>query len=157
MHKCLISREPFPIIGREEVSAVTTKAAERTKPKGPGKVTRPRKAKTPTPNEEGIVATLRKKLGLSRRQFSRLTGYSERAIVNWEKGRTPDEPALRRITEIERLQARLSQVIKPAFIAEWLSTPNEEFDGLKPLEVIERGEIDRLWDMIFYLESGIAS
>jgi Protein of unknown function (DUF2384) len=47
--------------------------------------------------------------------------------------------------------------MKPEFIAEWLSTPNEEFDGLKPLEVIERGEMDRLWDMIFYLESGIAS
>ena len=30
------------------------------------------------------------------------------------------------------------------------------FDGLKPLEVIERGEIDRLWNMIFYLESGVA-
>ena len=43
------------------------------------------------------------------------------------------------------------------FIAPWLATPNDEFDGLKPLEVIERGEIDRLWDMIFYLESGIAS
>jgi hypothetical protein len=25
------------------------------------------------------------------------------------------------------------------------------------LEVIERGEIDRLWNMIFYLESGVAS
>jgi hypothetical protein len=25
------------------------------------------------------------------------------------------------------------------------------------LEVIERGEIDRLWNMIFYLESGVSS
>jgi hypothetical protein len=72
-------------------------------------------------------------------------------------GRTPDEPARRRIKEIERLRARLARVIKPEFIAEWLSTPNEGFDRLKPLEVIERGGIDRLWDMIFYLESGIAS
>jgi hypothetical protein len=30
-------------------------------------------------------------------------------------------------------------------------------DGLKPLEVIERGEIDRLWNMIFHLESGVTS
>jgi transcriptional regulator with XRE-family HTH domain len=103
------------------------------------------------------VAKVRKELNLSRREFSRLTGYSERAIVNWESGRTPDEPALRRMKEIDRLRARLSRVMKPAFIAEWLSTPNDAFDGLKPLEVIERGEVDRLWDMIFYLESGIAS
>jgi hypothetical protein len=42
-------------------------------------------------------------------------------------------------------------------ISSWLDTPNEAFDGLKPLEVIERGEIDRLWNMIFYLESGVGS
>ncbi len=40
--------------------------------------------------------------------------------------------------------------MKPEFIAEWLSTPNDAFDGLKPLEVIERGEVDHLWDMIFW-------
>lgn len=109
------------------------------------------------PKAGGLVGKVRKELGLSRRAFSRLTGYSERAIVNWESGRTPDEPALRRIREIDRFRGRLSQVMKPEFIAEWLSTPNDAFDGLKPLEVIERGEIDRLWDMIFYLESGIAT
>ena len=62
---------------------------------------------------------------------------------------------LRRFKEIGDL--KLCLVLKPAFIPEWLSIPNEEFEGLKPLEVIERGEMDRLWDMIFYLESGIAS
>src|SRR5437868_15463928 len=49
---------------------------------------------------EGLVGKVRKEMGLSRREFSRLIGYSERAIVNWESGRTPDEPALRRIREI---------------------------------------------------------
>src|SRR5690349_1728504 len=123
---------------------MTTKAAAST----------PRRlSRKAAPKAEGLVGKVRKELGLSRREFSRLTGYSERAIVNWESGRTPDEPALRRIREIDRFRARLSQVVKPEFIAEWLSTPNDEFDGLKPLEVIERGEIDRLWDMIFYLES----
>jgi hypothetical protein len=32
--------------------------------------------------------------------------------------------------------------------------PNEAFGGLKPLEVIERGEIDRIWQMIHLLRSG---
>ena len=45
--------------------------------------------------------------------------------------------------------------MKPAFIPQWLHTPNEAFDGLKPLEVIEREHIDRIWRMIFYLESGM--
>jgi hypothetical protein len=59
--------------------------------------------------------------------------------------------------EVQRFQARLSRVIKSELIPEWLATPNDAFDGLKPLELIERGEMGPLWDMIFYLESGIAS
>jgi hypothetical protein len=52
---------------------------------------------------------------------------------------------------------RLAEVVSSDAIPAWLDTPNEAFDGLKPLEVIGRGEIDRLWNMIFYLESGVAS
>ena len=45
----------------------------------------------------------------------------------------------------------------PNDVVRLLEAPNPAFGGLKPLEVIERGEIDRLWNMIFYLESGVAS
>ncbi len=103
------------------------------------------------------VSLVRRKLGLSRKIFSRLTGFSERAIAGWERGGIPDEPGLRRIRETERFQKRLAEVVPQEGIPIWLDTPNEAFDGLKPLEVIERGEIDRLWNMIFYLESGVAS
>jgi hypothetical protein len=69
----------------------------------------------------------------------------------------PDVPGWRRIRETERFQERLTERVQPDAIPEWLDTPNDAFDGLKPIEVIERGEIDRLWSMIFYLESGVAS
>jgi DNA-binding transcriptional regulator YiaG len=103
------------------------------------------------------VEEVRHKLGLTRKVFSRLTGYSERAIATWEAGGIPDEPGLRRIRETERFQAKLAEVVRPEEIPQWLDTPNDAFEGLKPLEVIERGEIDRLWNMIYYLESGVAS
>jgi len=103
------------------------------------------------------VSTVRGRLGLSRKLFSRLAGFSERAIADWESGRPVSEPGLRRIRELDRFRDRLSEVVTADTIPAWLDTPNEAFDGLKPLEVIERGEIDRLWNMIFYLESGVAS
>jgi hypothetical protein len=59
--------------------------------------------------------------------------------------------------DLEALMARLAEVVADDEIPRWLDTPNPAFDGLKPLEVIERGEVDRLWNMIFYLESGVAS
>jgi hypothetical protein len=36
-----------------------------------------------------------------------------------------------------------------------VTTPNDAFDGLKPLEVIECGEVDRIWQMIIILRSGV--
>src|SRR5687767_8534760 len=82
---------------------------------------------------DAAVAEVRRKLGLTRKVFSRLTGYSERAIAKWEGGAKPDEPGLRRIRETERFQERLAEVVDPEAIPEWLDTPNEAFGGLKPL------------------------
>lgn len=104
-----------------------------------------------------LVAALRTKLGISRKMLSRMTGFSERVIANWERGEPISVPSIRRIREIERFRDRMAELVKADTIPAWLDTPNPAFQGLKPLEVIERGEIDRLWKMIFYLESGVAS
>ena len=47
--------------------------------------------------------------------------------------------------------------MKPLSIGSGSRRPNRALKGLKPLEVIERGEIDTLWRMIFQLESGAAN
>ena len=36
----------------------------------------------------------------------------------------------------------------------WLKDPNPAFDGSTPLQVIERGETDRIGRMVYELESG---
>jgi hypothetical protein len=48
-------------------------------------------------------------------------------------------------------------VVSAESIKGWMTRPNSAFEGLKPLEVVERGQIDRLWQMVFFLESGVAS
>lgn len=66
------------------------------------------------------------------------------------------------IEEVRRQKSRnrdellhaLAEVITKDAIAEWLETPSEALDGLKPLEVIERGEVDRIWQMVYALRSG---
>ena len=94
-----------------------------------------------------------------RKVLSRLAGFSERALADWESGRRITEPGLRRIKEIDRFQERLAEVVDAASIPEWLEKPNPAFGDPKALaNAIERGSaIDRLWTMIFYLESGVAS
>jgi transcriptional regulator with XRE-family HTH domain len=110
-----------------------------------------------TPARQVDAAKIRRELGVTRKVFARITGYSERSIASWESGKKPSAPASQSLNEVARLTEALEDVIKPEFIAGWLEEPNEALEGLKPLEVIERGEVDRLWRMIYYLESGVPS
>lgn len=118
-----------------------------------GRVAPPAAAALP----RNLVAGVRGELGVSRRLFARLTGYSERAIAAWEAGRELSEASRQRMLETRRLEKALARVMKPSAIAGWLEEPNRAFRGFKPLEVIERGEVDRIWRMLFELESGTAS
>ncbi len=93
---------------------------------------------------------LRRDLRLSRTTFGRVLGCSERGLANWEAGRPIQAIYLNRINELRNLFSELSKVVEPDTIGEWLLTPNEQFDGLKPVEVIERGETFRLWKTIFH-------
>ena len=56
-----------------------------------------------------------------------------------------------------KIQMALAEVMEPASIGPWLRQPNSAFQRLKPLEVIERGEVHHIWRMIFYLQSGVPS
>ena len=53
-----------------------------------------------------------------------------------------------------RLRDALADVIKDETLDEWLQRPNKQFYGSTPLQVIERGEADRLWRMIAQLREG---
>ena len=102
-----------------------------------------------------VVLALRARLGLNRETFARLIPVSTRTLATIEAGQTPGEIALRKLTEIERLVEALSEMIRGEAIGPWLVRPNEAFGGLKPMEVIERGEVDRLWRMAYELGSGM--
>lgn len=60
----------------------------------------------------------------------------------------------RRLVEHKRLIIALAEAMKRESIGLWLQYPNQSFEGLKPLEVIDQGEIDHIWAMIYYLRSG---
>jgi transcriptional regulator with XRE-family HTH domain len=105
-----------------------------------------------------MLLRLREEMGLNRADFARMVGLSERSVATWEGGADLKQSSLRTIVEIGRLYAKLHESFaSPAELATWLKTPNKAFGGSQPLQVIERGEIDRIWRMIYFLESGSPS
>jgi antitoxin Xre/MbcA/ParS-like protein len=91
---------------------------------------------------------------LSHDTLTRMTGFSLRAVSNWAQGAKPSGSTSRRFTETKRLFAALERLVSPEAIGPWLKDPNPAFDGSTPLQVIERGETDKIWRMVYELESG---
>jgi DNA-binding transcriptional regulator YiaG len=104
-----------------------------------------------------MVVNLRKRLELNQAVFARLLPVSVRSLATLEGGSPPTEVVARRLIELLRLTNALAEVMKKESLGNWLQTPNEAFCGLKPLEVIDRGESDQIWSMIYFLRSGVPS
>jgi DNA-binding XRE family transcriptional regulator len=103
------------------------------------------------------VVALRGRLGITQKVMARLLSVTERTLNTLEGGGKVSEPVSRRITELERLQKELSAVVKPKAIGDWLTKPNDAFDGHNPADLIASGKTDLLWQMIFMLRSGVSS
>lgn len=58
------------------------------------------------------------------------------------------------VVEMDCLLDALARVMEPAQVGRWLKSANPAFDGSTPLRLVEPGEIDRIWRMLFDLESG---
>src|SRR3954447_4651263 len=102
------------------------------------------------------VRRLSRTYHLSNEALSRVTGASPRTVAYWNAGMAPQRSSSQKLKEITRLFDALSDIIKAKAIGGWLQQPNKGFDGSTPLQVIERGESDRVWRMIWQLREGNA-
>ncbi len=98
---------------------------------------------------------LRNRLNMPREDFRRLVNVSVRTIANIESEQKRVDKFQRNYLEVKRLCDALGEVVELDCLGDWLKTPNDAFDGFKPIEIIERGEIDRLWEMVYRLRSGM--
>jgi antitoxin Xre/MbcA/ParS-like protein len=102
------------------------------------------------------VRRLSRTYHLSNEALSRVTGASPRTVAYWNAGSAPQRSSAQKLKEITRLFDALADIIKAKAIGRWLQHPNKGFDGSTPLQVIERGESDRVWRMIWQLREGNA-
>jgi hypothetical protein len=92
---------------------------------------------------------LRALLAMSRDDFCRLLNVSVRTLADVEYCRNQGEKLCRPYAELARLCRALSGLMPIEAIRSWFTLPGARSDGLKPFELIERGEIDRLWELVF--------
>jgi DNA-binding transcriptional regulator YiaG len=100
------------------------------------------------------VRELTDRFGVRQETLSRMTGFSPRAVAEWASGKEPSAPARKVFVEMDRLLDGLARLMQPREVGRWLKEPNPAFEGSTPVQVIERGQMDRIWRMLYYAESG---
>jgi len=107
-------------------------------------------AEIPTPRQ------VRRLLRFNQVEFAPLIDVSVRKLSDLESGRTPlCERDQRRLKEIEELTRNLAEIMPETAVGDWLKRPNAAFGGFKPLELLHRGEVARLYEMVYMLKAGI--
>ncbi len=144
---------PFPT--RDHPEPAQEIERQDTPPAAPTRKGQARIAAAASDAVDASVAGLREGFGLTRPKFARLGGFSERAVAGWEAGGPLSAPTQQRMTELKRLRDALAELIgSPEELGRWFDTPNPAFNDLKPIEVMERGQADRLWRMVYHLQAG---
>ncbi|HTV48762.1 MAG TPA: helix-turn-helix transcriptional regulator [Phycisphaerae bacterium] len=97
------------------------------------------------------VRTLRQQYGLSQGLLARLLDVSLRTVSGLESGSVA---TVRNLIQVERLCSALAVAMKSSYVGHWLDKPNEMLGNLKPVEAVERGQIDLVWQVVEGLRSG---
>lgn len=101
-----------------------------------------------------LMRHYRSEFKLPQPDIVRLTGFSPRSVAKWSQGETPSPRQEKALVEMDRLLDGLARVMEPAEIGRWLKASNPAFNGSTPMQVVERGELDLIWRMLYDIESG---
>jgi DNA-binding XRE family transcriptional regulator len=100
------------------------------------------------------LRALQQRHRLSQTLLARLLDVSLRTASGLESRAVPPTQLRRSLTQVTRLCSALAEAMNAAYVGPWLDEPNEMLAGLKPVEAIERGRIDRVWQVVEGLRSG---
>ncbi len=86
-----------------------------------------------------------------------LIGISIRRLSGFENANAAlkkNSPSYRNVIEAIHLLETLAEIVRSDYIATWLDQALEPLDGLTPLEAIKRGNVARIWELLYRAGSG---
>jgi hypothetical protein len=101
------------------------------------------------------LKTWRQGQGISRPLFAQIADCSERTLASYESLARLPVKFTRPVAESVRLILALRELTgDTAALKEWILKPNAAFDRRTPLSLINSGEIDVLWSMVYQIRQG---
>ncbi len=102
------------------------------------------------------IKTLQEGFALNQLELAtQLLRCAPRSLLLWNQGAVPNESVLIRLEELSRLYKALAELMPENEVGPWMKRTNDYLEPLTPLEVINRGQIDRLWHIIHNVGTGM--
>lgn len=97
-----------------------------------------------------VLRDIRRDLGVSRERMARLLDVSSKTVERWEERETPppNRTAQERLVKLQQIVDLGLQVYTPEAFRAFMTLPMPAFDGRTAFQLIEMGEIDRVYGEI---------
>jgi transcriptional regulator with XRE-family HTH domain len=96
-------------------------------------------------------------LGLSKKELADALDATPRTLERWRAGGTyPQRDTRRRLAELVELDRHLQETFDDReAVRRWLSSPSRYLGGLRPVEAVRVGRVDRVEAALEALDSGV--
>jgi uncharacterized protein (DUF2384 family) len=95
------------------------------------------------------------KAGIRDREVAELLGTTPQTVHRWRKAQVdPQSDHLRRILDVHFVVDELAELYEPDEARVWLHAPNRLLGNKRPFDLISRGEIDPVLQVIAMLKDG---
>ena len=97
-----------------------------------------------------------RELGLESKTVSACLGVHAKTLQRWKDGSAqPNETIWRMLEKLEVVCQAALRLLKPDARKSWFQAPNATLGGERPMELLRRGEIDQVRNVLGMLEWGI--
>lgn len=94
--------------------------------------------------------------GITRTELSRAVGAAERTVQTWAAGTSqPTGVRAQRLLDVQLIVRLLSDTYTREGIRIWLHSRNRNLDLKRPIDLLERGEIDAVLEEVNRISGGI--
>lgn len=97
-------------------------------------------------------------LGLDLSLVASCLAVNPKTIQRWHEGAAqPNEGGLRALDKLEAIYQLAARLLKKDGLKAWFQSPNGTLGGERPAELLSRGELDQVRNVLGMLEWGIYS
>jgi hypothetical protein len=88
--------------------------------------------------------------------LARFLNTTSRTVMRWKReGVEPSIHHRQRLEKIAYIDRRLRRVLKPEAIERWLHAYNDSLGGKRPVDLLAKGQYEKLLSAIAELEEGV--